>query len=166
PSTQAGQVVRGVPATCAHRSGRSVELVAAAVHARHTSHDAVLCVGSPSVELLPGFQHCHERLDAAATRLLPLRVLDAVEDRVAVAAVERFEGALRLAVPVECLLQVVGYSDACGRRVRGIAAPVRASRLDGGQTCWAHIAGGDQLEGGLTVLLRPLAERAWPSIQP
>src|SRR4051794_20877559 len=56
---------------------------------------SVNCASPGSVDGAAFFEHGHELRDATRSRLRALRVVDAPEDRVAVGAVKRVEGAAR-----------------------------------------------------------------------
>src|SRR4051794_34565993 len=72
--------------------------------------------------LLASREHVDEGCDAPRARLRPLRVVRAIEDRVAVMPVELGERRSRLRVRVERALQVVRHGDAAGRVVRRVPA--------------------------------------------
>src|SRR4051794_4567491 len=83
-----------------------------------------------SVKRLPAPEHADELLEPARARLGPLGVVEAVEDRVAVRAVEGREVGRRDGVGVELGLEIRRHLDAAGRRVGGIPAAVGLGALD------------------------------------
>ena len=79
--------------------------------------------------LAPG-QHADELLDAGLPGLRGLRVLDPIQDGVAVRAGERGEEVLRSGVGVERSLQVQRDCGPALRRVRAVPAAVGAGDID------------------------------------
>ena len=75
-------------------------------------------------------QHRDVLLDAPRAGFRPLGVLNAVEDRVAVGAVERAEERARLRIGVERALEVVGDGGGPRARVGGIPSAVGFRALD------------------------------------
>src|SRR3954462_13332073 len=80
---------------------------------------------SRSVELLAAGQHLDELRDPAGTCFRPLRLLDAVEDRVAVLLRERREELACLLVARECAFEVLGDDGIRRTVVRRVPAAVR-----------------------------------------
>src|SRR6476661_3491805 len=96
-------------------------------------------IGSPwSVDLLPALQHRDEFAQTALAGLGLLRLVQAVEARVAVGAVQRPEDLAGGRVAVELAPQVVGNRGTALPLVGGIPAPVGPGRLDLGQAGRAH----------------------------
>src|SRR4051794_5292460 len=111
------------------------------------------------VKLLPRLEHLDELREPPRPRLGPLGVLQAIEDRVAVLAVQAGEERLRPRSRVELAPEVVGDGH---RRLPGVGRRPAAVGLRGlglGQAARAHPALGDQPLGLLAVDLRPLAAR-------
>src|SRR4051812_47240793 len=109
------------------------------------------------VDPLAACEHGHERLDAPGTGRGTLGVLNAVEDGVAVAAVERLEEGTDGRIAVELAGEVVGHLGGALRLVRGVPATVRAGALDLAQARRPHVAALDQELGLGAVDLRPPA---------
>src|SRR5947207_4926319 len=101
----------------------------------------------------------HELGDPPGARLGAFRVLDPVEDRVAVLAVERGEELARLFVPPQRALEVVRHDGVPRAVVRRLPATVRLRALDLREPRRPHQSGLDQPRRRLAVDLRPLAPR-------
>ena len=84
--------------------------------------------GGGRVDRLAGLEHRDELLEPAGARLGPLRVLEPVEDRVAVAAVEPREERRRRRARVELALEVVRHGDRALARRRRRPSARRPSR--------------------------------------
>src|SRR6478609_3419136 len=110
-----------------------------------------------SVDLLPALQHRDEFAQTALAGLGLLRLVQPVDDRVAVGAVQRLEGLTGGRVWIQLAPQVVWNPGTALPLVGGIPAPVGPGRLDLGQSGRAHAAGGDQLLRLVAVDPRPPA---------
>src|SRR4051794_32591281 len=96
------------------------------------------------VQLLPGLEHRDELLQAARAGLGALGVMQPVEDRVAVLAVERVEERARGGARVELALKIVGDGHRRLARVRLVPAPVALRGLDRRVPGRPHAPLGDQ----------------------
>src|SRR5215203_2585401 len=105
------------------------------------------------------FEHRHELLDAAGSRLRTLGVVDAEQDRVAVGAVKRLERAAGPGVAAQRAGEVVGDLDRAGAGVGRVPPPVGLRRIDLRLPGWSHPTCRDQRLGAVAVDLRPLAAR-------
>ncbi len=99
--------------------------------------------------------HSDEALDALRPRLRSLRGLHAIEDPVAVGAVERLEERLRPSVPGEGLREVRRHTRRASSVVRPFPSPITLGALNLCESRNLHRPGGDQRLGLRTVDLRP-----------
>src|SRR3954471_8346723 len=108
-------------------------------------------IGSPpSVNLLPALQHRDEFTQTALAGLGLLRLVEAIEDRVAVGAVQRREELASGTIAIELAPQVVGDLHAALPLVCGVPAPVGPGSLGLGEAGRTHATGCKQV-------LRPIA---------
>src|SRR5215212_8212466 len=112
---------------------------------------------SLGVDLLLFVQHRHVLLDASCPRLWLFGVLDPVQDRIPVPAVEGIEELPRYLVLLEFSPQIVGHSRPALRFIGRLPPTVRSSPLDLPQAGGLHPARLDQLLDLLAVDPRPLA---------
>src|SRR5581483_5002170 len=97
-----------------------------------------------SVELLAAREHLDELLDPARAGLRALRLLDPVQDRVAVLFRQRREELARRRVLRQRAIEVVRDLSGRGAVVRGVPAAVRLRALDFGEARRLHLPRGDQ----------------------
>ena len=109
------------------------------------------------VDAFAAREHRHERRDSPGAGRRALGILDAVEDGVAVAAVERVEEGAGGGIAVELAGEVLGHLGGALRLIRGVPATVRAGALDLAQSGRLHLAALDQELGLGAVDLRPPA---------
>jgi hypothetical protein len=113
----------------------------------------------PRVELLARRAHVDERGDAASAGLRRLRRFDAVQDRVAVAAVEPVEERLRSGDRGERLGEVVRHGRGAHRRVGRVQSTVLLGGVELVLPARRHAALGGERERPVAVDLRPQAPR-------
>src|SRR5207245_1009697 len=115
---------------------------------------------SPSESLRIDFllivEHGDEFLDASASRLGFLRLMDPVQDRVSVLAAERGEELPSTLILVQLPLQVVRNGRGARPWVGGRPPTVGFGAFDLQQTGRLHLAALDQLDGLVAIDLRPL----------
>src|SRR6059058_1854350 len=87
---------------------------------------------------LSALEHGDELLDASAAGLGPLRGFDAVEDGVAISAVEAMEHLARNRTGIESCGEIGRHLDACRPGVRGVPPAVSLGALDGGKPRGLH----------------------------
>src|SRR3712207_6189807 len=112
------------------------------------------------VELLLLAQHPRVLTDASCPRLRTLSVLDLVQDRVPVPAVERGEELSGYLVLLELSPQIVRHRRGALRIVSRIPPPIGLGPLYLPQPGGLHLAPLDELGSLLAVDLRPLAPRS------
>src|SRR3954451_1346279 len=110
--------------------------------------------------LFTALQHGDEFAQAPLSRLLLLRLVEAVEDRVAVGAIEGSEELGRRVISVELALEVSWNLRGPLSLVCGLPAAVRFRRLDLGEAGRPHPARRDQRFRLLAVDPRPASARA------
>src|SRR5262249_28995757 len=117
------------------------------------------CASGLRVDGLACLQHCDELREPARSRLRPLRVLEAVQDRIAVLTAELGEERLRLWAGVEFALKVIGDDDPALALVGRLPSPITLRPLDFGEPGRTHLPGSDQSLHLLAVDPRPPAPR-------
>src|SRR5689334_5707 len=85
------------------------------------------------VDRLAARAHGDEAIEARRARLGFLRALQAIEDRVAVGAVELLEEAARAGVPRQRRGQILGHARGARALIGALPAPVAPGALDLGQ---------------------------------
>src|SRR6202140_5495498 len=114
------------------------------------------------VKPLAGDEHFDVASNTRCARRGKLGVMDAIQDRVAVGAVERREGCAGRRVGCERLLEVVGHGRRTLTGVGRLPAAVRRGARDLGAAGGAHAAGAGERGRLVAVDLRPAAARsAW-----
>src|SRR3954447_13505140 len=109
------------------------------------------------VDLLAALEHADELPQAALPGLGLLGLVQPVEDRIAIGAIQIGEGFAGGVAAIELTLEVGGDRGGSLPRVGGIPAPVGPGGLDLGQSGSAHPPGGDQRLGLLAVDPGPAA---------
>ncbi len=112
------------------------------------------------MDRLAALEHRDEFAQAALAGLGSLRLVEAVEDRVAVGAVELGEEGGRCGAGVELTPKVVGDLGGAGALVGGLPAAVGFGRLDLGQPGRPDRAALEQTFALLAIELRPATARA------
>jgi SRSO17 transposase len=111
------------------------------------------------IKRAPLVEHRDEGFDAAPPGLGLLRVLDSVQNRIPIPAVEGGKERARRRMPVEFPLQVVRHGGSPLARVRSLPATISLGPFDFAQPGWLHHAFLDQFDGFVAVDLRPFARR-------
>ena len=109
------------------------------------------------MERLARDQHRDELLDPGNPGFRLLGVVNPIQDRIAIGAVECFEKRAGLFVPGQRGTKIVGHLGRALRRIGGIPAPVLFGALDLAQSGRPHPFQFHQLKRASAIFLRPFA---------
>jgi len=102
-------------------------------------------------------QHRHELFDSLLARLRLLRVMDAIQDRIAVGPIESIEVSSCGRIAIEDALKIRGYRRLARRCIGGFPSAIELRLLDFLHPGRLHEAELDQRGRAIAIQLRPLA---------